>query len=73
MEDLEGEMTNSTRPVVFLRETKRDRDRDRERETERERPNQAPRCSRAVPREPVWVRRQTFGMRLAGVVMASRR
>ena len=61
MEDLEGEMTNSTRPVVFLRET------------ERERPNQAPRCSRAVPREPVWVRRQTFGMRLAGVVMASRR
>ena len=71
MEDLEGEMTNSTRPVVFLRETKRDRDRGRERL--RERPNQAPRCSRAVPRDPDGVRRQTFGTRLAGVVMASGR
>ena len=72
MEDLEGEMTNSIRPVLF---SERDQERQslRERETERERPNQAPRCSRAVPREPVWVRRQTFGMRLAGVVMASRR
>ena len=66
MEDLEGEMTNSIRPVIFS-------ERDRERQRLRERPNQAPRCSRAVPREPDGVRRQTFGTRLAGVVMASGR
>ena len=68
MEDLEGEVTNSIRPVIFS-----ERDQERQSLRERERPNQAPRCSRAVPREPDWVRRQTFGMRLAGVVMASRR
>ena len=31
MEDLEGEMTNSIRPVVFLRETETEGERDLER------------------------------------------